>query len=290
MEPGRLGGAMRSKLCWLVTGLLVATSLSSGASPPLHNRAEHIARPVPVDLELVLAVDVSGSITPDELALQRNGYAHAFRSSNIVRAIESGVNGRISVSYVEWGGPQAQNVAIPWTVIETPEDAETFAFRLTGLPLAMTHPANPSTSISGLLLFASSLFEGNETVSMPRRVIDVSGNGPNNAGPPVLAARNALISRSITINGLAVDLRGGKSQPPEVARTNQLKIYFETCVIGGPGAFAVGIGDVSEMEPAILRKLLGEIIASAPTLIRVSAAEGPRSMLDCLNPGQRPGR
>jgi hypothetical protein len=133
------------------------------------------------------------------------------------------------------------------------------------------------------------MFSQVEAIHALRRVIDVSGNGPNNSGPPVLAAREAVMARDITINGLAIELRADTARPG-VTYQNQLQTYFETCVIGGPGAFAVGIADASEMEPAILRKLLGEIIAAAPVLTLASAAEGPLSMLDCLNPGQRPGR
>jgi hypothetical protein len=265
--------------------LLIGMVLMPALPPPCQAVSRDGSRFGRVDLELVLAVDVSGSIASPELALQRNGYVQAFRSPELMRAVASGENGRIRVSYVEWGGPGTQTLAVSWTLIESPEDAEQFASRLAGLSLERPRGASPSTSISSLLLFSSGLFGRGGTVQAPRRVIDVSGNGPNNAGPPVLAARNEVVARGITINGLAIDLQSAR-----LARANQLEVYFETCVIGGPGAFAVGIDDPSEVEQAILRKLLGEIIASAPALIRASAASGPLSMLDCLNPGQQPGR
>lgn len=112
-------------------------------------------------------------------------------------------------------------------------------------------------------------------------------NGPNNAGPPVPVAIDAVMARGIPINGLAIDLSG---RDDGVRTDNQLRTYFETCVIGEPGAFAVGVNDPSEMKEAILRKLVGEVIAASPVLTRTSAATGPMSMLDCLNPGQQPCR
>lgn len=243
-----------------------------------------------VDVALVIAVDVSGSISPEELGLQRNGYAQAFRSRQIMRAVGSGETGRIAVTYVEWGGPGTQRIALPWTVIATEDDAGRFAARLLALPPKEEKRASASTSISSLLIFCGRLFGAELAFDAARRVIDVSGNGPNNAGPPVLSARDAVIARDITINGLAIEIHPDSRRGKGPARPNQLKTYFESCVIGGPGAFAVGIGDVAEMEQAILRKLVGEIVARAPLLIRTSAAEGPLSMLDCLNPGQTPGR
>ena len=135
---------------------------------------------VPVDLELVLAVDISGSMDTDEQALQRRGYIEAFLHAEVAAAVRGGPYGRIAAAYVEWAGPGAQRVTVPWTLIETAADAEDFAAGLAEAPRARFR----GTSISGALAFAAPLFENNGYEGL-RRVIDVSGDGPNNAGAPV---------------------------------------------------------------------------------------------------------
>lgn len=249
-------------------------------------------RTTDVDVALVLAVDISMSMTPAELALQRDGYVSAFRSPELLRAVSSGSVGRISVTLVEWGGPLSQSVVIPWTTVATREDLESFAAQLSKETPTRSYysAAGMSTSISSLLVFSAFLLDSQKDVRAARQVIDVSGDGPNNAGQRVDEARDAVIARGITINGLAIDLPRVVQAGTAPRLQNTLKVYFERCVIGGPSAFAVGIEDMAQIGPALRRKLVNEIVARGSLYIPTSAAEGPLSMLDCGLPGQMPGR
>ena len=150
-----------------------------------------------VDVELFLAVDVSRSMAPAELEIQRRGYAEALRSTEVITAIEGGLIGQIALTYVEWAGTGSQRVVVPWTIIGTAAEARAFADRIE----AHFDPSLRRTSISGALLYAAESIETNEFLGL-RRVIDVSGDGPNNHGRPVTRARDAVIARGITINGL----------------------------------------------------------------------------------------
>ncbi len=159
------------------------------------------AAELPVDLELVLAVDVSGSMDRDEQALQRRGYVEAFLHPEVAAAVRSGPYGRIAVTYVEWAGASAQVVTLPWTLVEDQTTAEDFAAGLAEAPPARFR----GTSISGALAFAAPMFADNGYEGL-RRVIDVSGDGPNNIGPPVAPVRDAVVAAGIVINGLPVQL------------------------------------------------------------------------------------
>jgi hypothetical protein len=238
--------------------------------------APHLAAAAPdgVDLELVLAVDVSGSMDAEERALQRNGYAAAFRHPEVIAAIASGPLRRIVVTYVEWAGSDDQEVVVPWTILASPEDA----FALADMIAETETLRENGTSISDGLEFASGLFASSGVAGL-RRVIDVSGDGPNNVGLPVASVRDRVAAEGITINGLAI-LPGPsvRSSPYEIA---ELDIYYEQCVIGGPGAFIVTVDNMSQFPAAIRRKLVLEIAGVAPDarLIPVSLVE-PR--IDCL--------
>ncbi|MEN0042076.1 MAG: DUF1194 domain-containing protein, partial [Pseudomonadota bacterium] len=140
---------------------------------------------VEVDVELVLAVDVSRSMSPRELEIQRRGYATALTSPDVIKAIRSGLLGRIAITYFEWAGRHSHRTIIPWTLVETAEDAERIALKLT----AQFDPSLRRTSISGALRHGAQQFVDNGFTGM-RRVIDVSGDGPNNNGGPVVAARD----------------------------------------------------------------------------------------------------
>ena len=159
-----------------------------------------------VDLELILAVDTSGSMNSSRLLMQRNGYINAFRSLDLMQPVESGQLGRIAVLYMEWAGFKHQVIVVPWTIIDEPGDAIAFAEMLASRPLGQPVKLHTGTSISGGLLFAESLFAG-ELAGRPRRVIDISGDGPNNSGIPVAPLRDALVTHGITINGLPIALR-----------------------------------------------------------------------------------
>jgi Protein of unknown function (DUF1194) len=206
------------------------------------------ARAAAADLELVLAVDVSGSIDARESALQREGYLAAIRSPEFAAAVHAGPLGRIRLAYVEWAGEAAQQIIVPWRVIDGAETAQAFANELAGRTAAQFRRG---TSISSALLFSAGLFEGNGT----RRVIDISGDGPNNAGGNVIAARDAVVAQGIVINGLPMLLNPAQILPP-------LDRYFTDCVIGGEGAFSLPVKSADDLGEAIRMKLLRELLST----------------------------
>ncbi len=211
-----------------------------------------------VDLELVLAVDVSRSMDLDEQHLQRGGYVAAFRDPALLQAIRSGPNGRIAVTYVEWASRLSQRVVVPWQVIASSEDADRFADALLNSPYSQAF----FTSISGAVEISNSLFD-NSGVRGLRRVIDVSGDGPNNSGGPVEASRDTVIADGTVINGLAIQL-ADRTGPYTYFDIPGLDRYFRDCVIGGPGAFVLTIGSKKEFASAIRKKLLLEIAGRIP--------------------------
>ncbi|WP_448187648.1 DUF1194 domain-containing protein [Azospirillum sp. sgz301742] len=217
-----------------------------------------VAGGVPVDLELVLAIDVSGSIDPDEAELQRRGYVQAFLNPKVIDAIRSGPYGRIAVVYMEWAGDHYQQTVIGWTLLDSRDAIAAFADRLAEAGIGRER----WTSISMALTAASGLFEGS-AYEGTRRVIDVSGDGPNNSGPPLLPVRDALVAKGITINGLPIvndrpNPWGG--EPPR-----DLDQYYRNNVIGGPGAFIVVADGFDAFAQAILTKLLLEIAGTDPS-------------------------
>jgi hypothetical protein len=226
------------------------------------------------DLELVIAVDVSLSMDLDEQRLQRDGYVAAFRDPEVHKAITSGPHGRIAVTYMEWAGPPTQQVVVPWTKIDGPDAARAFADRLETVPISRAR----MTSISAALQFSGRLFE-NSGVKGIRRVIDVSGDGPNNSGVPVLPVRDELVAQGVVINGLPIMLKlaSGFFDLADLDR------YYSDCVIGGTGAFMIPIKEKSEFQTATRRKLLLEIagLEPPPRLIRVQAAPA-EEQVDCL--------
>jgi hypothetical protein len=204
--------------------------------------------PAAVDLQLVLAVDVSYSIGLDELRLQRTGYVEAFRRPEIIRAVKTGPIGRIAVTYVEWGGKAIQ--VLPWTLIEDAQGAAQFAETLGRQPIRRIS----FTSISNVLAFARRLIHMSPYRAR-RRVIDISGDGPNNAGVPAPVARNSTVAQGIVIDGLAIMLKG----TPDSASIPDLDAYYRECVIGGEGAFVMKVTEASQFSAAILAKLTAEI-------------------------------
>ncbi len=228
-----------------------------------------------VDLELVLAVDVSRSMDIDEQLLQRDGYVSAIQHPDVISAIKQGLIGRIAVTYIEWAGHGLQKVTIPWTLIDDADSAVDFADRLEKAPIIRWR----KTGISGAILFSGELFEKNNFRGL-RRVIDISGDGPNNSGIPVYEARDRVVGKGITINGLPLQLK--LNQWSGFFDIAKLDIYYEDCVIGGPGAFWIAVKDTKEFANAIRRKLLLEISQIQPAkIIRVQGwRRTPR--IDCL--------
>ncbi|TGP93949.1 MULTISPECIES: DUF1194 domain-containing protein [unclassified Mesorhizobium] len=229
-----------------------------------------------VDLKLVLAVDVSSSMSPYEQRVQRDGYVNAFRNPSLARAIGSGARGRVAVLYLEWAGPNYQHVVVPWTIIGSYADASRFADALAIQPIC----AQPGTSISGALLSADALFAKSRTTAA-RHVIDISGDGPNNAGLPVASIRDRLTISGVTINGLPLSLPHGRSNGFQSFGADYLNLYYEHCVIGGPEAFVIGVDDLALFEAAIRRKLLLEIAGMPPLAKPVSYNPVGGPMFDC---------
>jgi len=226
-----------------------------------------------VDLELVLAVDVSRSMSPADLTIQREGYAAALTSPDVIRAIGAGFLGRIALTYIEWSGSGWQRIVVDWTLIETAEDAEAVADTI----LFGTGGTLRRTSISEGLLFARDRLAASPFSAL-RQVIDISGDGPNNQGPPVTEARDAVVAAGITINGLPLMRRDA---PGEVWSIDRLDLYYRDCVIGGPGAFVVPVETWDGFPEAVRRKLVLEISGLAAGGLRpAQAATGPAT--DCL--------
>jgi hypothetical protein len=234
-----------------------------------------------VDLQLVLTVDVSLSMDLDEQRLQRDGHVSAFRDAEVLRVIKGGPSGRIAVIYVEWAGIGTQSVVVPWTLIDGPVSASAFADALESRPISRAL----MTSISGALQFSrlqleTSPFRG------ARRVIDVSGDGPNNSGPLVEAARDALVASGIVINGLPIQINTGG--PYSYFDIPNLDRYYVDCVIGGPGAFSIPVRHKSEIVATIRRKLILEIAGLMPlpdarlTRVQAAASPAPPERADCL--------
>lgn len=198
-----------------------------------------------IDLALVLAVDVSGSIDVDEFLLQRHGYADAFRDPRLIAAIVGGRERRIAVAMLEWAGALAQAVVIPWTLVDSRESARALADRIQTAPRQIFGGA--STSISGAIDAGVRLLDRLSYVA-ERRVIDVSGDGHNNAGRPAGFARDDAVVKGVIINGLAILTDDGI-----------LDVHYRDHVIGGPGAFVIGIETFAEFKSAILAKLIREV-------------------------------
>ncbi|MBM3548100.1 MAG: DUF1194 domain-containing protein [Alphaproteobacteria bacterium] len=209
------------------------------------------AAAIPVDLELVLAVDVSRSIDQDEAQLQREGYVRALTDERVIQAIRSGLHGRIAIAYVEWAAAHLQFTLIGWTLIKDRASAETFAGKLAEMPIQ----AHSRTSISGAIDYSARLF-ANNGYEGERLVIDVSGDGRNNDGRPAHLARNEAVAKGITINGLPIlNDRPTFGFPADA----NLDTYYETDVIGGPGAFMVVAQGFDAFAAAIMSKLIREI-------------------------------
>jgi len=237
-------------------------------------QAPSAAQAIGVDLELVIAVDVSLSMDIEEEIIQRRGYVEAFRDPQVIDVIRSGYFGRIAVTYVEWAGFAHQVQVLPWRVLATNDDARAFADELWGAPI--THAS--FTSISEGLTFAASLFEDNG-IEGTRRVIDISGDGANNQGTPVLPARQEVVNQGIVINGLPIVIRPASAF--DLFGPIGLEDFFQDCVIGGPGSFLLSIDKASEFAPTIRQKMVLEI-AGLPPRIMLAQDTPPRERVDCL--------
>jgi hypothetical protein len=238
-------------------------SLALTLSPPTARAAE------PVDLLLVLAADVSRSVTEAKFKLQREGAAAAVSDPEVLKAITSGPNRRIAVCFVEWATTGMQNVVVDWTLIADGDSARGFGDRLVEMPRSFAG----STSISSAIDFAVDQLE-RAPFKSNRRVIDVSGDGNNNSGRPVTDARDDAVGKGIIINGLVILTPLGESFRPEHTHPpGGLEKYFQDNVIGGFGSFTVVAEGHESFGRALTKKLIAEIaglpehrFAAAPLL------------------------
>ncbi|MGB7694602.1 MAG: DUF1194 domain-containing protein [Pseudolabrys sp.] len=231
-------------------------ALAASAAPTVPKFTDMRASAIPVDVELVIAVDVSYSMDPDEQALQREGYVLALTSKEFLQALRQGAHGKIAVTYFEWAGQSDQKILMPWRVIDGPESADAVAAEIARAPYRRAS----RTSISGALRFAKPLFDDSGYKGL-RRVIDLSGDGANNAGPLVEITRDDVLAAGITINGLPIMLKRPYTGTMDIENLDE---YYEDCVIGGPGAFVIPIREREKFIEATRTKLVLEVAGRQP--------------------------
>lgn len=261
----------------VIGSALAASAAETPAATPSPAMTAQVRRPPPapatdVDVELIIAVDVSYSMDPDEQALQREGYITGLNSPEFLGALRQGIHGRIAVTYFEWAGASDQRVVVPWRIIDGPAAAKAFTDAIAAAPYRRAY----RTSISGALHFAVPLFAASGVRGL-RRVIDVSGDGVNNQGDPVAIVRDEVLERGITINGLPILL---KRPSPATMDIENLDVYYEDCVIGGPSAFVIPIRERDQFREATRTKLVQEIADREPPA-RIVPAASDRPRISC---------
>ena len=218
---------------------------------------------IKVDVELVLAVDISYSMDEEEQRLQRLGYIEALTSPQFHEALKSGAHGQIAVAYMEWAGSHDARVLVNWMLIDGPETARALADKLAEAPTRRARRTSISTAIDkSVQMFSGNGYDG------VRRVIDISGDGPNNDGRQVIPARDDAIARGFIINGLPVVLNRPNYGWGDI---KDLDIYYQDCVIGGPGAFMVPIRKPEQFVEATRTKLVMEVASAPPAFLPGSA-------------------
>jgi hypothetical protein len=223
----------------------------------------------PVDLQIVLAADVSHSITVEEFRLQRQGYAAALRHPAVLQAIAAEPHRAVAVSFVEWSGPDEQKVVLDWTVIRDAESAAAAADAILAAPRSF----DATTAIGAALDFVRHRFEESD-IAADRRAILVSGDGMSNTGPKVTEARDQVLGAGITIDGLAIiNPLPGRGLKFHTHPENGLPAYYRDNVIGGPGARVAAIEQFEGCGDAIADMLAGEIEPRASTRLTVRSAD-----------------
>lgn len=264
---------MRVVFVLLFAAIVMGFTAHSGDAPV--SPVKSSALPPVVDVELVLAVDVSWSMDHEEQVLQRKGYAAAFRHRDVIDAIQKGDWGRVAVTYVEWAGLGLERTIVPWMVVDSPESGEDFARAIEEAPIGRMR----RTSISSALVHSATLFDNN--IDGMKRVIDISGDGPNNMGGRVTEARDSVLKQGIVINGLPIMIKSGN--PGGFFHLAELDIYYEDCVIGGWGSFMITVNDMDRFPEAIRRKLILEIASAAPRVVPATFARPHREpRIDCM--------
>lgn len=252
---GWIDMAVRRRLLGLTTLLAIAFGVAQFG---IVQSAFSKDGPIKVDVELVLAVDVSYSMDPEEQRLQRDGYVQALTSPEFLKAVAAGAYGKIAIVYIQWASAFDQDILVPWTLMDGSASARAFADRLAEAPYRRAR----RTSLSGAIDFSMKAFENNGFHGV-RRVIDISGDGTNNDGRPVTEARDDAVRQGVTINGLPLLIRPSNWGFVDIANLDE---YFEDCVIGGVGAFVIPIKDREHFVRATKTKLIMEIAYPLPPI------------------------
>ena len=244
-----------------------------------------------VDLKLVIATDVSRSINDEEATIQRDGMAEAFNSPEVIKAIQSGALARIAVAMLDWSSPEFNRVVLDWTIIDGKNTAAAFAEQVRNAP----RTPGRRTSISGAIEMGALMLEASEkNIIATRRVIDVSGDGPNNDGRPLSETHKEVMAQKIIINGLPIMDENANGYYPNLDK------YFAGCVVGGTGAFVVVVRSFKDFGAAMRRKLILEISSdenqikqvenemrrSPSMLMKVQAGQGAPERTEIIRPGQ----
>jgi hypothetical protein len=272
---------MRARRCLIALGAIVAAGAltlaawSGGFAAPASRFADKRPNATPVDVELVIAVDVSNSMDPEEQELQREGYVLGLTSREFLIALRAGAHGKVAITYFEWAGLHDQSILMPWRLIDSPESADAVAREIARAPYRRA----PRTSIYGALQFAKPLFDASGYRGL-RQVIDVSGDGVNNMGPPVVQMRDEVLASGVTINGLPIMLRRRSGYGMWGMAFENLDVYYEDCVIGGPGAFVIAIKEREQFKEATRTKLVMEVAGVTPSP-RVVPAQGKKPRVYC---------
>ena len=212
-----------------------------------------------VDMMLVLAIDISGSVDPDEARLQRQGYVEAFADPTIIKAILGGNYGRIAVAYFEWSDSYVQKLLIDWTLLDSEAAIRDFTARLARAPISIAR----RTSISGAIRYAIPLF-GRAPYDTERKVLDISGDGSNNDGGLVTDLRHDALKERIVINGLPI--MNDRPNPYGFPSETDLDKYSLHCVVGGPRSFVEVAVNFEDVPRAVRKKLLQEVADIGPRL------------------------
>lgn len=256
-KSGRFARIAFATMLMAILGLVPAPAQNSDLFP---NTGQD------VDVALVLAVDISFSMDLDELSLQRNGYIEALTSPLVLDAIRKGMVGKVAVTYIEWAGVNTRHVIADWSIIEDQASAEAFVKQLREAPIRRARRTSVTTAIE----FSVDRLKQAQ-VRPIRRVIDISGDGPNNEGGLVTRARDAAVEAGVVINGLPIVIKRGWTSPYDV---DNLDDYYRDCVIGGPGSFMLTITEKEQFAPAIKQKILRELASPTQNDITATPARG----------------
>lgn len=284
MRAETRGNMFRGRMKLALLGVLVAAlaTLPAPAQP---------TGPVKVDVKLVIATDVSLSINDEEEQLEREGIAEVFLDPDVVKAIKGGALGRIAVAMLDWSSPNYDRVVLDWTFVEDEASATALAEKVRTIP----RTPGTRTSISGALERATLMLnESDGKIVATRKVIDVSGDGPNNDGVSLQHIHDTTANNGITVNGLPIMDENAEGYVPDLDQ------YYAACVVAGKGSFLVVVKKFKDFGAAMRRKLvleisqnqsqirqtLGELQAN-PLLKRIAAGDsGPASQAQIQRPAK----